>query len=106
MFEMTRIGTLLPQTFSPNQCKEVGETHYVYEVKCTFKEVLDSKGFLIDHFDIDAAIKNSSNVGSCEECLVRLANELEKVLPKSCTRFSISIKPWNAVAYLTIKRRL
>ena len=103
---MTRTGTLLPTYATANQCKNVGETHYIYEIVCLFEEVLDSKGFLIDHNDINNVVKNNQNVGSCEECLITIADNLQKILPKSCRKFSITIKPWNSVAHLKLIRKL
>jgi len=68
-FVMERVGHFKPHKATSNQCKGVGHHGYNYTCKIVFDPTirLDSRGFLIDHQDVDDAIRNIKHAGSCEE---------------------------------------
>ena len=103
---MTREGNFMPKYSTLNQCKDRGHLQYEYICRIRFNPQLDSKGFLIDHQDIDDAINSIENVGSCEECLLAMFDRVKKVLPLSAIHLQIEARPKDAKAFLILNSKL
>lgn len=91
---ITRNGIISTNKSTSNQCGSVGVYIYEYELKILFsnKAKLDKNGFLIDHQDIDDAVKKVK-IGSCEEMAERILSEIEKLLnSKEIPFFGLKVK--------------
>jgi len=70
IFLMTRKGSFNAKGPTNNQCKVKGHIGYNYIIKIAVegkRNSLDKDGFIIDHVDIDAFVKNCGLKGSCED---------------------------------------
>ena len=69
-FIMTRKGKFNAKRPTNNQCKVKGHIGYDYTIKIIVegnRAALDKDGFIIDHIDIDAFVRQCGLKGSCED---------------------------------------
>lgn len=77
-FTMTRRGSLHPEKSTPNQCKEEGHKEYFYELVIIFHggSPLDKNAFIVEHSELDNAVKSVDCTGSCEQMHIRIRERL------------------------------
>ena len=99
LMNMTRLGVfkVKPSQGTKCQCVVKGHTTYYYKAVVTFRDpVLDKRGFLIDHADLDRFITGyykNKPIPSCEVMVRTLAEHVANWLKKQhMPAFSVFIQ--------------
>lgn len=99
-FTMTRRGSLVPQHVTNNQCKEPGHARYFYELQVVFQGSTpwDKNSFIVEHSELDSAIKKCHATGSCEQMHVEIREHIhsffsQRKLKKYVVAFKFTIYP-------------
>jgi len=85
MFIMHRKGIIQNIIHGQNQCKTTGHDSYHFHIVIACSEDLDSKGFIIDHFDLATAIIKDSYIGSCEKMHKQMFNTVSALFDTTKT---------------------
>jgi hypothetical protein len=105
---INRFGSFQVNASDHNQCKDTGHKDFNYEVRVRCEPELDDLGFVIDHHELDVAIKIQAFqpvMGSCEQFIVRVAQAIRDVLQEKGVVFTgiyLAIKPVDAVAFMEL----
>ncbi|MEZ6209177.1 MAG: hypothetical protein R3B64_01205 [Candidatus Paceibacterota bacterium] len=97
---MTRTGYIdMSGKKDSNQCANIGHPLYEYTARVLFHPdaLLNERGFLIDHFDIDIATKVAvADSGSCEIMCKKILDSIESILKQKTTPYmgvKFTLKP-------------
>lgn len=105
-----RSGEFLILDTSTNQCRQQGHRTFKYKLKIKSNTILDERGFVIAHEDVDRAVMASvKDADSCEMLCIKIANTVCTMLIRqrvSWRKITVEIHPQpTGVAYMKYTMR-